>query len=235
MKKKLFLTLLLCNSCSSNDNITLPNVEILRKEKLDNGLNVYFFVNIESAKSTDKKDINEVLSETILGGKKHLAYLGSWALEYKYIVPLTACAGIYGITFYKLYNLNKKIFAKDSWSNWKSEIPFEKLLSIQAKTLANDLLNDIQKRYLNQSHPNDFITPMVLFASEIEGNIINLELYLKILKALRFLKLTKIFPIKDDNEAQEKLNKLIYLKNIFSNFSVELNKQRLLSEISEDK
>ncbi len=235
MKYRFFLTLFFFSSaCYSNDN-SLPNVEIIRKEKLDNGLNIYFFVNIEPGKSTDKKDIKEVISETILGGKNHLAYLGNWALEYKFVVPLCTFVGIYGITFYKLYKLNKTIFTKDSWSNWKSEIPFEKLLSIQSKNLANDLLSDIQKRYLNQSHPNDFITPMVLFSTEIEKDIANLELYLKILKAIKFLKLVKIFPIKDDNEAQEKLNKLIYLKNIFSNFSVELNRQRLMSEAVEVK
>lgn len=152
--------------------------------------------------------------------------------KYKYWLTITAATCIYCSIFYKIAHANRLLSSTDSWCNWKSDLTFAKLLSASQKDLAQELITDIQKKYMDPQNPTNFVTPMVNFVNDINNEIKELESYVKIVNSIKTVKLKTIYPIISDDkldQAKEKINKLVYTKNIFSEWSVEFKQQQLLS------
>ncbi|MDR3646946.1 MAG: hypothetical protein P4L22_05405 [Candidatus Babeliales bacterium] len=158
--------------------------------------------------------------------------LNDLANKYKYWLPVTAATCIYCSLFYKIAHANKLLNSTGAWCNWKSELNLSALLSLSQKDLAIELITDIQKKYSDPQNPTNFVTPMVNFINEINHEIQELENYVKIVNLIKTIKLKSIYPIISDDkldQAKEKINKLAYIKNIFSEWSVEFKQQQLLS------
>lgn len=152
--------------------------------------------------------------------------------KYKYWLPITIVTCAYCSLFYKITYAHTILNSKNSWSNWKSNLTFDKLLSTTQKDLALELITEIQKKYMDTQNPTNFITPMVNFINDINAEMQELEKYVKIINLIKTVKLQSIYPIISDqklSQAKEKINKLVYIKNIFSEWSVEFKQQQLLA------
>lgn len=162
-------------------------------------------------------------------------YIGNIIDRYKYWLPITTVSFVYCAIYYKISLTNKLLNTKDAWLNWKSDITFSKLLSESPKDLTQDLINDIQKKYTDQKNPTNFISPLVAFTNDINNEVTELESYVKIVNSIESCKLNKMYPTITQNkidEAKEKINKLIYLKNIFTQWSVDFKQQQLQATIN---
>lgn len=190
--------------------------------------------------SASSLELNQILSALqkfqnppLQISKENLQTLGTKVTDfidkYKYWTPVTTVSFIYCCLLYKIMSTNKLMSSENSWCNWKPEIEFNKLLAIPQKDLSVELINAIQKKYSDPQNPTNFVTPMVNFVNDTNEEIKNIQDYVKIAKILKKLKTTYVFPVNDEkiNLAQEKINKLTYLKNIFTQWSVDFKQQQL--------
>jgi len=182
--------------------------------------------------SVSKVDYKQILDQALAKGKNQINGLRDYIAKHKYFFILTSSLSFYLFTYYKIYKLEAAINTKESWIFWKSDYSLEKLLIIDHKNLTKELLSDIQKKYASRSNPDDYITPLNLFINEIDKNIQDLNDYLKWVRTIQYLRIGKIYFINDKKlfDAQEKLNKLLFIKNTFSNFTLEFKQQKFLCE-----
>lgn len=138
---------------------------------------------------------------------------------------LLACAGGFGYvwTCHLCVKANAYMARLDTWSVWKRTYLLEELMRIPQNELANELLLEIQRRYINQNNPTDFITPLITFVREV-------DLELKALKRIQFLAkwlsrlfVARIFPLNREVVASidERVKRLTYVHNVFSSWAAE--------------
>ena len=119
-------------------------VGVKTNKKLDlEGLNIY--INIDSRSisqsrsdtyaatvtSVEDKDLKSMLSETFLHEHierlerctkalgEHINNFGSYAKRNKYWTLILGLGSLYSYSFYKISKLQKIIYSKKSWSNWR--------------------------------------------------------------------------------------------------------------------
>ncbi len=217
-------------------NKKLPLDRKLEVDKMIFNINVHN--NAESMALAKMKNINvidllQICEQKLAEGKKQITSLKDYILQNKLKITFYGLTTGYSYTLYLLNKLKNLINSTNSWAFWKSDLSMEKFLAIPQKSLTFDLIAEIQKKYCTKSNPDDAITPLILFVSEIDENIKYLNQFIKIVKIINFIKLTRFFLLNDKSlsEAQEKLNRLVYLKNLFSGFTSEFKQQKLLANI----
>ena len=162
----------------------------------------------------------------LTSAKKYADKIPSWLVDNKWHTALGCITGVYAYTWYRLLWLSHELSEHNTWHNYKSALSFDELLHIKQKELAQDLIRAIQYQYLPQSVENFFI-PFTLFIKNIEKEIETLEQLIKIYKRLHMLHIRWLFPWQKPSyeQAQEKLRRVLYLKNIaftwLSSFKVE--------------
>ena len=227
-------------------NATFDKNPIEQKQNFKRNSQPINIVNLSfSASASEMKQLLSTLHQletnqnsTYQTGKETLQNVGTTfndlIFKYKYWLTITAATCIYCSIFYKMAHANRLLNSTDSWCNWKSDLTFAKLLSTSQKELAQELIGDIQKKYTDPQNPTNFVTPMVNFVNELNNEIQELETYVKMVNLIKMARLKTIYPIISDDkldQAKEKINKLAYIKNIFSEWSVEFKQKQLLSTI----
>ena len=140
-------------------------------------------------------------------------------------------AGSYACLCLKIIQVNRYLGDPALWSSWKQEYSLPALLAIPQKEIAYALLHDIQKRYLNSTNPADFISPLIHFVYAIDQEMTTIQSYSYLYTWLKRLRLTYILPIntKRFEHIQGRLNRLIFIKNLFltwaADYNIEHNKQ----------
>lgn len=156
--------------------------------------------------------------------------LSSFIYKYKYWIPASSGIISYCLTYFRILEVNNLLNSKEAWCNWKNDTEFVNLLTTDINEISTELNNEIQKKYTDPANPTNMIFPMVNFINKAEAEIKLLQNYIKTCEWINFLGLKKIFPhINEANnyKAKEKINKLTYLKNIFSQWSVEFKQNQL--------
>lgn len=102
---------------------------------------------------------------------------------------LTTYMGTQGLLFY----LRSALTKKNRWSSWKEHITLDELYVMPQSILAEELLHDIQKSYVNIKNPTDFVTPLINFINEVEKERHLLQLYRSLVSLLNMCYINRLF------------------------------------------
>lgn len=127
------------------------------------------------------------------------------------------CAVVgYGYIFYQLFAGHYYLVNATRWAMWKQGVSFALLRAQPEEEISQELLLEIQQRYLNIENPTDFLTPLVLFLQAVEEEIKKTTYYSTVYHWLNRCYCLKLFPINyaQLRMAREKKERLMYLKYI---------------------
>lgn len=152
------------------------------------------------------------------------------AYENRFRIGLSAIFALYLYANYKLVVLRKQLDNNECWSLWlKNKTPtLESLLEIPQKELLDSLLKEVQRRYISPTNPSDFINPLIKFTQAIEKEKSKLQTYVTIYRWLKTFHVSWLSFASEGfmEECKERIKKLAYLKNIFTNWMAEYNLTR---------
>ena len=122
----------------------------------------------------------------------------------------------YGYIFYQLFTGHHYLVNATRWAMWKHGVSLAALRAQPEEEISQELLLEIQQRYLNVENPTDFLTPLVLFLQAAEEEIKHTTYYSTLYSRLNWCRGLKIFPINYSQLrlAHEKKERLMYLKHI---------------------
>ncbi len=157
--------------------------------------------------------------------KKELSNLSRRWYEWIDRWPRYAIGGTYGSLFYLLVKSNYAMNSPQAWGQWKNHMSLQEMQRHPQSKLAQDLLSEIQNRYMNKINPTDSITPLTEFIAQLQEERTVIERYLIITTWLSRLWLKKIFPfnsekIEQAKRAQERLN---FINHIFISWAATHN------------
>lgn len=148
----------------------------------------------------------------------------------KFTISVISLVAIYVITLYKIIKINKIINSNETLSSFKSDVAFENLVLLDHKELLNEFLKFIQKKYClsNNIEALSKLNILTQFSNDIDNELKVLESYVKFGNWINFLHIGLIFNLNTSyfKVAEDKINRLKYLKNIFSNASIHDFKQK---------
>jgi len=144
-----------------------------------------------------------------------------WLKKNKYKIIPAWYLTIWAILLSTHYYFNQT----NSWSGWQSAIPFTELYTRPQQLLKQELIFDIQKRYLNQQNPTDFISPLVTFMNKINREEKYLNYYTTILNGIKRLHIARLFLINEKKikEAELRKQRLIFVRQLFLSWAAEYN------------
>lgn len=232
-----FLFLIFSLTTQSETNQTLPNIQVNPNFNNNNTTNINIEFSFEIICNLINHAINAACSQAV-AFRDHIHGLTQSFLEqqknsahvcYQWIKnnklkttrwALTSCYLYYNL---KLFLLKKSLQKKDLWSLWNNTIPTIKLIEMDQKQLAKMLINEIQRRKACSESPENFTQPLTDFLQEIENEKKTITHYLTICNWIRRLKLNKIMWYNETLliECIERLQRITYLKTIFTNWITE--------------
>jgi len=148
-----------------------------------------------------------------------------WCKKNKYKIIRRSTLGCY-LTIWVILLLSHYYFNQaNSWSGWQSAISFNELYSKPQQLLQQELIFDIQKRYINQQNPTDFISPLVTFMNRINIEEKYLNCYTTMLNGINRLHLARLFLIngKKIKEIELQKQRLTFVQQLFSSWVAECN------------
>lgn len=106
------------------------------------------------------------------------------------------------------------------WGNWLAHLPDEELI-----TQSYALIKELQKRYMSQTEPTNYIAPFASFLKNIEEEITNLERYTALCRLVTALKAPILFPGIQHKQivATQLLRRSKLLKQIFISWTADQN------------
>ena len=123
----------------------------------------------------------------------------------------------YLATCYQVYSADSYSEQAELWANWRDDLSLEQLLNIPHEQLTHELLTEIQRRYLSQKNPTDFISPLTSFLNTLDNEIKYLHSYKRLREWIYWTYLSRLLPnkTKTHHSFDKQLQRLNYLKNIF--------------------
>ncbi len=152
-------------------------------------------------------------------------YVGQWLKKNKYkIIQYGICSWYVG-TWLLLLSSHYYFNQTDLWSDWQLTIPFTELCARSEQLLQQELIFDIQRRYINQQNPTDFISPFVTFLSRINSEEKYINRYITLLNGINSLRLAQLFLITEKKVKEIKLRKqrLTFVRELFLSWIAEYN------------
>jgi len=160
-----------------------------------------------------------------LDPKNYGQYSYQWIKQHKYkIIRYSIFSSYISLWLFLLssrYYLNKP----DSWSQWQANIPFTELCTKPQQLLQQELIFDIQKRYINKQNPTDFLGPFITFIHKITMEETAVNRYVFLLNSINSLYLKRLFFITDKKikEAEQVKQRIAFVKQLFLTYVAEFN------------
>lgn len=150
-------------------------------------------------------------------------FMIAYAKENSMQLSLGAVGALYAGIWLRFMYLHHLIFRKDTWSCWKNKTDLNELQSIAHAQLARELIVAIQKKYQAADKIADFVTPLMAFIVDMNKEIANLNSFIWQYESLKKIKLIALFPGygKTMKLVREKLQRLMFLKNVFGSWMAE--------------
>jgi hypothetical protein len=144
---------------------------------------------------------------------------------HKYKLLMASLAATYAAMYYQLLKDKHFIYKKDTWAAWKQNLSFDQLCELPSQELEKTLLHEIQIRYLDSQNPTNFISPLVSFVNSAQEEQHRIKRYLTYADWLKKFYLSKFFPLDQQTYllAQDRLNRLAFVKHIFSSWAASFN------------
>lgn len=141
----------------------------------------------------------------------------------RFFIGASIILGGYIYACHLIVKANKYLENPETWSSWRQDIPHELLITIPQPELAKDLILEVQRRYSNPQNPTDFLSPLIAFIHSIDDEITMMKRLNFVYSWLKKLHIIYILPINEKLfcKVEEKLKKLIYLKQIFLAWAAE--------------
>ncbi len=157
--------------------------------------------------------------------KLYKQYTGQWLKKNKYKIIKYSIFGCYVTIWLLLLSSHYYLNQPDSWSNWQAGIPFTELYTRPQELLQQELIFDIQKRYINKQNPTDFISPFVTFLNRINSEEKYVDRYLTMLNSINHLYSRRLFLINEKKIKEIELRKqrLTFVKQVFLSWAAEYN------------
>ncbi len=129
----------------------------------------------------------------------------------------TSLSIIYLYTNYQIYLGKQVLYNPKNWTNWKSDTSFNDLINQPTNTLCRELHQSILDKYSNNNQ-SDCMLPIVLFHNDLNQELAWLRALINYFNKLNQIKLTKLVWLSQQELAlaQEKINRLSYLKKIIT-------------------
>jgi len=102
----------------------------------------------------------------------------------------------YLITCYEIYSGDNYSEQTELWANWRDDLSLEQLLNIPHEDLTQELLTEIQRRYISQGNPTDFVSPLTHFLNSLENEIKTLTYYKQFNEWIHWSHISKLLPTK---------------------------------------
>jgi len=130
---------------------------------------------------------------------------------------ITICLFLLAVHYY--------LHQPNSWSQWQASVSLTELCTRPQQLLQQELIFDIQKRYLNQQNPTDFISPFVTFMNKITVEEKYINRYIALLNSIHRVYLGRLFLINEKKIREIELSKqrLIFVRQVFSSWAAEYN------------
>jgi len=157
--------------------------------------------------------------------KKYQYSFQSFLSRHKYKIFFFSLLGSYGTLSIKIIFDNHYLNRSDLWGMWQPNLSFDQLCEIPQKKLGRELILEIQRRYLNQECPTDFINPLIMFIKAVDYELKHIIRYIRISTCIKHLHLLILFPTNEKKieKAQLILQKLRFVKHIFLSWAAEYN------------
>ena len=141
----------------------------------------------------------------------------------RYFIGASLIIGSYVFSCHLIVKANKYLENPETWASWRQDIPHELLVTVPQQELAKDLILEVQRRYSNPQNPTDFLTPLITFVHTIDDEITMIKRLNFAYTWIKKLHIAYILPINEKLfcKVEEKLKKLIYLKQIFLAWAAE--------------
>ena len=222
MTKETFCILFVCNTTSLSSD-QLPPLPVQVTVFIDNN-------NQMSSKNTTKNEnrVTETAKTVSPIVSRSFDYAKSCSLQpYQWFKKNRryGILGAYLITWVILLSSHYYLNQVHSWSSWQSAISFTELYTRSEKLLKEELIFDIQKRYINQRNPTDFISPLVTFINKINAEEKYLNYYINMLNGINKLYLARLFLINEKKikEAKARKQRLTFIRQLFLSWAAEYN------------
>lgn len=126
----------------------------------------------------------------------------------------------------RLYYLHYKLKSSKCWSQWRSSLELEELYLIPRLTLYNDLLTNIQTKYINFKNFRDKLAPLSKFLEDVEQEESYIKQYEYIVKALKWIHIGNFIFYSNNlyKQLSKRYSRLIFIKGAFLNWYAENNK-----------
>lgn len=148
---------------------------------------------------------------------KEYAYgMLSWMNQNRTKTVLSGALIGYGYVWYTLVSLNYALAENTNWSTWHDTLTLEELLAKPQQDVATDLLTAIQRQYTTPEKFDDIISPLVSFVRDVDTEVMQLHQIVKLHSWIDRLRISFLFPKQSllVSQAQEKIHRLTYLKNL---------------------
>ncbi len=189
--------------------------------------------NISTNKNESRQTVTVVFSfvSRLLGHAKsfdpqpYKQYARQWLKKNKYKIIRYSILGSYLTICSLLLSSHYYLNQPGLWSHWQAGIPFTELCTKPQQLLQQELIFDIQKRYLNQQNPTDFMTPFVTFMNRITTEEKYINRYIMMLNGINRLYLRRLFLINEKKIREIELHKqrLTFVKQVFLSWAAEFN------------
>jgi hypothetical protein len=153
--------------------------------------------------------------------------ISAWLRAHPYI---SVGSGIFGIyAFLALYIMHEKQYMHDKnlWMHWQQDKGLAELCEFASGDIQRELLCAIHKRYINQTNPTDYITPLSNFLVDIAAEEKRLKRFCMMMNVLSSMYLGRFLPYCQDtmHNAQRFLDRLAFIKQQFLSWASEHNWQ----------
>jgi hypothetical protein len=140
----------------------------------------------------------------------------SWFSKKIFFISAATVLGIYAWLCHECVQAKNFFSCPESWLSWRSDWPYQMLVTLPQQDLARDLLIEIKQRYAGMQNTNDLTELIQASIRDLDQELLLVAHYAKVLSWVRWINLYFIFPI--DKELIGKLDnfqqRLSYLKQI---------------------
>ena len=149
----------------------------------------------------------------------------NWLKSNRYVFAGAGLAGAYAYIGNNVTHGKIVLYSSTNWANWKNDTTLTDLLSKSTSNLCRELHQSILDKYSNNNQA-DMMAPIVSFSKDLEQELTSLKVFCQIGKNLKRVRMKLLFLISDYELelASDKINRLLYLKNIITeSIQVSLN------------
>lgn len=152
--------------------------------------------------------------------KKNTTGALHWVLSNKIKSTVFTITTLYAYCLYQIYYANNMINKHASWSHWHHAKSLEELFACPQQQLEDDLLFEIQTKYVHPHNPTDFIYPLVEASNALQAEIQIIQDQISRYEVITQCRALPLFLIKKDDLAvlQEKYKKILFIKHIFASW-----------------